>query len=237
MLILLITGVIGGIGLSDLRDKNSSSPSGISTEYTPQTHTPEATPTYTNSQTDTPSESTNTPEYTQSESTNAPTPFYTVAPIGYSEFNFNRFRIPEKAKSVEAFEIYAEVSNCSACKRGGISISFPDNSAGVEIIDYSTDARQTKVYDAGSTISTKDHKNISAEYTLAEGYVLQWKNGESKFIRLKVTPRMVGTLRVLVRATLTTDDLSTHYNVPSGNEDMTDQQGFGTKCYSVDVTD
>lgn len=146
----------------------------------------------------------------------------------------------------QEFSLSMEVSNeGGAATYGSISISLPD---------YDSSEDRYRVKSIGSTSSgdepgyierakgdpifSSSDEQINAEYLLAEYADENWKGGETNRLELEVTaPSTTGTLDVYIRATLSSGQ--TNATLPASDSDAnttTDQQGFRTYHFRVDVT-
>jgi len=131
--------------------------------------------------------------------------------------------------------IFIEVTvtnNGGDAKAGDISVSFSNNTQ-VSIIE--ADTTKATVYPVGSQIwSNTEKKTIPSKYLLVEAWQEPWKANDTHRLKLKVIPFTVGTIRILVRATMTVPKDKGRI-IATPETGPLDQQGFPVQEYATTV--
>ncbi len=145
--------------------------------------------------------------------------------------------IPGSVSQGEAIYITVKARNWGGtAKRGGITVSFPDDPPAVEIVGH--DAPQAKVYQRGEMIySVVEGKTVPAKYTLAETYYDEsytWPGGVEHFIKIRVVPAssarsLTVYIRVTVKGYLDEDAWDPEYS------NVYDQQGYPVYVEEVSI--
>jgi len=149
----------------------------------------------------------------------------------------------------ESFEIYATVQNDGGPgQRGGISISFPDltdtdgsmppyNSPIADVTTAGTSTLPVGYFAAGDTIYV-DGSPVPAQHLLVEGEEPSWASGQVEVLRLIVTPKQAGQLKLRIRGWIEGQGASpVVYRDPdaSGGGREQDQQGHWSEVVTVNV--
>ncbi len=136
---------------------------------------------------------------------------------------------------------------------GGVSISFPDladedgdgtippydsNTADVDT-DVSTTFADVGYYDLGDEIFA-DFSPMNAEHLLVEGCEPDWMDGQERTLKLTVTPKQLGALKVRIRGWIAGEGMDWGppvYRDPSGSGGgrEQDQQDYWCEASTVQV--
>jgi len=150
----------------------------------------------------------------------------------------------------ESFEVYATLQNDGGTgQRGGISISFPDlvdadgsmppyNSAIADVTTAGTSTLPVGYFAAGDTIYVEGDP-VPAQHLLVEGEEPSWASGQTEVLRLIVTPKQAGQLKLRIRGWIEGQGASpVVYRDPdtSGGGREQDQQGYWSEVVTVDVS-
>ena len=136
-------------------------------------------------------------------------------------------------------------------ENGGVSVSFPQltdaggstsssyssDVADVEFDSYTTGLEKVTFYQPGSTIYNKDNAPFPARHLLVETADTLWRSASDRTLRLRITPKLEGELRILIRGWICEDEYDDCERQPaeSGYGVEEDQQGWLAEDFTVNV--
>jgi len=138
---------------------------------------------------------------------------------------FQNIYIPEECQiQVSVYVSFTALVTGADSLMGGITLSF---SKPIDVEISSSTMSSAKVYPTGSRIWDKEKNAIKSTHLMAEGWQEGWDEDAQYFLRLRISPKEVGTFDVYFRATVKDDESGEYVN--SVSEGVLDQQGWMTE--------
>ena len=133
-------------------------------------------------------------------------------------------------------------------EHGGISVSFPslDEPGGsrerhsspdavVEVLDYTSGLSEVTFHQPGTMIYHRDNnRQFPAEYLLVESDDPTWSRSDDRTLRLRITPKLVGSFPVQIRGWICADEYTDCSRRPE-SEVVKDQQGWVVERTELEI--